>query len=103
MISKYLEGKIELRQAEEYEISSEMIELEYYLIESEVERYENCLGGKVYGIEILKRENKNSIESKLIKNLSHNRENTQTIVGILAKNAVTPTELSFVIDDIIGA
>lgn len=100
MINKYLERRIELKK--EDGLYSDGIELEYYLIESEPKQFESNFGGKVYGIEIVKKANESSIESEIIRNLSYDRQNTKNMVCYLAENIVTPVELSFVLDDLMG-
>ncbi|NLD48574.1 MAG: hypothetical protein GX660_15530 [Clostridiaceae bacterium] len=100
MISKYLERRVELKHEEG--ICNDGIELEYYLIESEPKQFEENFGGKVYGIEIVKKAKESSIESKIIRNLSYDRQNTHNMVCYLAENIVTPVELSFVLDDLMG-
>lgn len=102
MISKYLESKIQVNQDEEMKSFDSGIELEYYLIESESDSYEILSGNYVYGIEVVKRNNEKSMESEIIRNLSYCRESTQSILIMLAKNKVTPTELTFILDDLIG-
>ncbi|MFZ5985918.1 MAG: DUF6514 family protein [Bacillota bacterium] len=102
MISKYLENKIELGQDEGPELLENQIELEYYLIESESEKHENSSGNLVYGIEIVKKQSEKSFESEIVKNLSHDRERAQNLLNMLAKNKVTPMELTFILDDLMG-
>lgn len=104
MIKRYLENKVKLRLDEDSEkFCNNMIELEYYLIESESDGVDDMKNKKVFGIEIVKRENENYTERELIRNFSCCRESTRHLLGKLASNTVTPMGLPFVLDNIIGA
>lgn len=101
MLSKYLESRVEV-DLNEGSMANSKIQLEYYLIESEYgQRYDFC-GDTVYGIEIIKKESDYHAESEIIRNLSSSKENTKGILSILAKNTVTPVELSSVLDDLMA-
>lgn len=99
MISKYLESKVELDLSEG---KDEKIQLEYYLIESDFANSYDYSGDKVYGIEIIKKDSDYHAESEIVRNLSSSKESTKGILNILAKNTVTPVELSFVLDDLMA-
>ena len=101
MLSKYLESKVEVELNNGSTTNTKM-QLEYYLIESEYNHGVDCCGEKLYGIEVVKKDNDQYIESELIKNLSNSREDTKGILNILAKNTVTPIGLSSVIDDLMA-
>jgi hypothetical protein len=101
MLSKYLESSVEL-DLTEGRITNSKIQLEYYLIESEFSQSYDCCGDKVYGIEIVKKESDYHAESEIVRNLSNSKENTKGILSILAKNTVTPLELSSVLDDLMA-
>jgi len=101
MLSKYLESRVEVNLNEE-SLANNRMQLEYYLIESDYSRSYDCCGDKVYGIEIVKKENDYHAESEIIKNLSSNRENTKGILSILAKNTVTPIGLPSILDDLMA-
>ena len=101
MISKYLESKVEVELNEGIKVNGKL-QLEYYLIESEHNQGFDCCGDKVYGIEIVKKDNDYYAESEIIRNLSNSKEDTKGILSILAKNTVTPIGLSSVIDDLMA-
>jgi hypothetical protein len=101
MISKYLESKVEVELNEGIKVNGKL-QLEYYLIESEHNQGFDCCGDKVYGIEIVKKDNDYYAESEIIRNLSNSKEDTKGILSMLAKNTVTPIGLSSVIDDLMA-
>lgn len=78
------------------------IQVEYYLVKSDSEGIYGYLGDKVYGIEISKRERDTYAESEIVKNLYNSREKALNVLRVLADNSVTPTGLSFVLDDIMA-
>lgn len=101
MLNKYLESRVELDLTEGMTTSGK-IQLEYYLIESERGQSYDFYADKVYGIEIVKKGSDNHAESELVRNFSSSKENTMGMLNILAKNTVTPIELSFVLDDLMA-
>ncbi len=101
MLNKYLESRVELDLTEGI-TSNGRIQLEYYLIESESGQSYSFNEDKVYGIEIVKKESDNHAECEIVRNFSSSKENTMGMLNILAKNTVTPIELSFVLDDLMA-
>lgn len=101
MVSKYLESRVEI-ELDEGSNSNGKMQLEYYLIESDHNQGYDCYGDKVYGIEVVKKDSDYYAESELIRNLSNSKEDTRDILNILAKNTVTPVQLSSVIDDLMA-
>ncbi len=101
MLNKYLESRVELDLTEEVATNGK-IQLEYYLIESEGGQSYDFKRDKVYGIEIVKKESDNHAESEIVRDFSSSKENTMGMLNILAKNTVTPIELSFVLDDLMA-
>lgn len=102
MLIKYLENKVELEPIDCLTVAKEPVELEYYLIESEINGEEELDGKTVFGIEIVKRVNDIRVESSIIKDVSCLREDTLRILRIMARNTVTPISLPFIIEDIIN-
>ncbi|MCR4437035.1 MAG: DUF6514 family protein [Clostridiales bacterium] len=102
MICKYLEKKIELLPGEDTKDCANPIELEYYLLESEENELNHVSGNKIYGIEIVKKVSEWELECETIKNYSIYKDNTREILNKLANNAVTPIELQFILDDLLG-
>ncbi len=101
MINKYLERKVEMLPEETTGTASDF-ELEYYLLESEVNELAELAGKTVYGIEIVKRNGNGSLESELIRNFSCCMENTRDLLTKLAEHTVTPVGLHFILDDMMG-
>lgn len=102
MISKYLEKKIELSSDNNLLENNCPFELEYYLVESEINDAEDFQAGTAYGIEIVKKMGSVEVEHGLVRNFSFCRENARQILDILASNSVTPVSLPFILDDILG-
>lgn len=102
MISKFLERKIELVPDENEKNLFYPINLEYYLVESDMPGTEDLDVEKVYGIEIVKKAEGKNTEVGLVKNFSCCRESTREVLMKLADNTVTPVGLPFILDDMIG-
>lgn len=96
MSNKYLERKVKLQKE-----NAKQMELEYYLLESNVDSDNDMSFKKVYGIEIVKRDNK-KFEMKAVQTFSHCREKTINVLSKLANNTVTPLDLPFILDDILA-
>lgn len=101
MINRYLQKKVELESVDNVIGFKGAIELEYYLIESEIKDHDELSGKKAFGVEIV-RKIENEVETKTINNLYCCKESTINLLNTLAKNTVTPIGLPFIIDDIIG-
>lgn len=102
MIEKYLEKKVELGFVETLKGCKNPIELEYYLLESNINDIDELKGKKVYGVEIIKKVNDIRVENNSVQNLFCCKESTKYILNKLANNTVTPVGLPFILDDIIG-
>ena len=80
--------------------------LEYYIVEGVVQ--EDCEGynGKIYGIEILKKEtdrkNTTFMENILVKDISCSKSYVEEVANILARHTVTPITIKEILGDIIG-
>jgi hypothetical protein len=102
MIKRKLEKEVEV-MADGYQNLSEFpIKLEYYLLESETDEFDDLKGKKIFGIEVVKKMQGLEDEVKSYKDLSCCEENAQYILNKLAINSVTPLGLPYVLDDIIG-
>lgn len=78
--------------------NEEKIELEYYETRNLTDKNE-----AKYGIEIIKRKNKNekfNIESKIINNISNKENEINRLLEILMINKVTPISVDDIISDI---
>ncbi|MDP4094631.1 MAG: DUF6514 family protein [Bacillota bacterium] len=102
MLCKYLEKTVRLLPDENEKEFGNMIELDYYLMESNSALNNESTEEKVYGIEIVKKENSKPVENDSIRDISIYRDNTRYILDKLADNIVTPMELKYILDDIIG-
>ena len=103
MISRYFQKKIELDSIDNELRFKSPIELEYYLLESEINDCQELFGKKAYGVEIVKKINDQHFETESVRNLSCSKKSAQTILDKLAINGVTPVGLLFVIDDILAS
>ena len=102
MYNRYLEKKLEFTTDEAILGRKIPIELEYYLIESNINDYNYDLGEKEYGIEIVKKIDDSKFESEMLKAISPCIEDTRKLLNKLANNTVTPIEMPFVMDDILA-
>lgn len=82
--------------------SDQAIELEYYITVSPPERYHVNEEAEIYGMMVVKKVEEGIIEEEFIRNYSSSREETVNIVKKLAANKVTPLELPYIIDDLLG-
>ncbi len=102
MVSKYLEKRVELLPDSSLNEFEKPFILEYFLLESEENDYEELKGEKVYGIEIIKFISDTEVERSTVTNLSYNKEFAGNILNKLVYNTVTPVSVPFILDDIIG-
>ncbi|MCX7843255.1 MAG: DUF6514 family protein [Clostridia bacterium] len=103
MINKVLEKKINVVANRDSIYESEIsMELEYYLVESEMDKFDELTGKKVYGIEVVKKTDGGITESETVKNFSCCIDSTKSVLAMLADHTVTPVGLAFVLDDILG-
>jgi len=77
-------------------------DLEYYLVESEMELDDPEHVRKVYGIEIVKRMDDGSVENGRFEGIYADKGRTRELIGILASNTVTPVTLPYILDDLLG-
>ena len=101
MLSRFLEKKVEIEVRETPGKPGNMLELEYYLVESEPENENHVTGDWNYGIEIIKKQGGAKIESMFYRDMFPGREETRKLVGLLAKNTVTPVSLPYIMDDML--
>jgi|LSQX01.2.fsa_nt_gb hypothetical protein len=78
------------------------LELEYYLLISETDDYEDAGLQKTYGVEVVKKINDLFLDSKVFQNVFLDRERVKDIIRTLANNAVTPVTLPYILDDLLG-
>lgn len=102
MMNKKLGKRIEFIPDEDAIESQNRLQLEYYLLESDDNSYYELNGNKFYGIEVAKAVGNNCYEIEQVKNFSCCKESTVDLIEKLARNSVTPVELPFVLDDMLG-
>lgn len=102
MINKYLEKRVTIIFNEEFLETKKLMELEYYLTESDNKEIEDVDHEKLYGIEIVKIVDDVKMENKLVKNLFCCKEETQKVLKKLVDNTVTPMGMLYVLDDMLG-
>jgi len=101
MANRFLEKCINVRNESENHEPKSKFELEYYLIENELD--DNGAIQKVYGIEIVKRMYDGSIENMRYEDIYTNKQKVHELIDVLAANIVTPLSLPYILDDLLGA
>lgn len=106
MINRIPKEKAELRYNCQASKQENVIYLEYYLIESEIEDIDELKGTRTYGIEIVKKTDRviseTALESAAVKNVSTSKNKTEKIIELLSSNYVTPVSLDYILEDIVG-
>ncbi|NSW89983.1 MAG: hypothetical protein HPY74_04730 [Firmicutes bacterium] len=103
MVNKYFKKRMNVSMKDYLPDFKGPISLEYYLLECE--DYENTYEfGPIigYGVEVVKVFKNEPVESKSFKNITHCKDTAVNIIDVLAENTVTPIELPYVLDNIIG-
>ena len=98
MITKHLVKKLKLTD-EDFANPVSSVELEYYLIESEVDYIPELADKKVYGVSVVKKLGETCLEEEIIKNYSSCIQSTKHILQKLHDNLVTPVSLQYVLED----
>ena len=78
------------------------MELEYYLLESEINESETEETRNAYGIEIVKKSEDDTVEVQRYDDVCFTKEKTIGLIELLAKNAVTPVTFPYILDDLLG-
>lgn len=102
MISKHLERTVEILPDENLNGVQEKIELEYYLVESEINEMEDLKSKVAYGIEIVKKPSGGTAEKQTVKNIFCCKDSVKQLLDKFANNTVTPISLFYILDDTIG-
>jgi len=100
MITKYLIKQVDITP--DPDSDAKPFKLEYYLLEGEVNYIAELIGKKVYGIGIIQKNSPSLMNEERVLNFSCCRETTEEIIQKLIKNTVTPTELPYILDDMLG-
>ena len=102
MLSKFLEKSVEIEDEGTYQRAGNMLELEYYLLESEYAETDDGEIHKTYGVEIVKKHHGILNERRHFENIYNTREKMKILVAMLAENTVTPSTLPYILDDLLG-
>lgn len=102
MIFRFFEKHVEVERSEFNWNSNDRIELDYYLLESEFDDADVQGAHRGYGVEIIMKQNGIEEEQKQYRNIYTNRDSAKQLIGLLADQTVTPSSLSYVLDDLIG-
>ncbi|QUH28321.1 DUF6514 family protein [Vallitalea guaymasensis] len=92
-MKKYLEGTRQVITE-----NNLIINLEYYLVESTY--YEKDETKVAYGVEILKRDNFNYLESDIVSKVTDSKDKIINIINKLIANIVTPVGMVCVVDEL---
>ncbi|MCT4686527.1 DUF6514 family protein [Vallitalea sp.] len=92
-MKKYLKGTRQVITE-----NNRIINLEYYLVESTY--YEKDKAKIAYGIEILKRDNCNHLESDIVSKVTDSKDKIINIINKLIANIVTPVGIVCAIDEL---
>lgn len=102
MVSKFLEKRVEIELEQFSTKPASLLELEYYLVETEVNSSEEKEAHLTYGVEIVKRHQGILNEKMKYSDLFQSKERTQNLINLLVRNTVTPIALPYVLDDFLG-
>lgn len=103
MANRFLEKCISVENETPYHDQENKFELEYYLLESEMDDPDQGTIQTAYGVEIVKRMGDGSAENKRYEKIYTNRQKVLDLIGLLAANTVTPLSLPYILDDLLGA
>ncbi|WP_113671929.1 DUF6514 family protein [Vallitalea guaymasensis] len=92
-MKKYLEGTRQVITE-----NNLIINLEYYLVESTY--YEKDETKVAYGVEILKRDNFNYLESDIVSKVTDSKDKIINIINKLIANIVTPVGMVCAVDEL---
>ncbi len=99
MTDMHLENTLLLEQCEETGTFYPM-ELQYYVLESEITMEEELKGTKTYGVGIVKKTQDKCSEARFVEDFSSNLAGTKEVLNLLVRNSVTPISLYDVLEDI---
>lgn len=102
MVYKFFEKHVKIEENDSGRKPGNLMELDYYLLESEFGGADNQEICKAYGIEIVKRHNGGTVERKQFENIFPCKEKTKNLIKLLAEQTVTPLSLPYVLDDLLG-
>ncbi len=103
MSSRFFEKSVQVDKGIQGCEQDNRFEIEYYLLESEMNDSDQGVLQKTYGIEITKKMNDGFTENKRIEGIYTSKRKVQELISLLAANSVTPLSLPYILDDILGA
>jgi len=103
---KILKKTVEIESNDTKNFKEKHLVLEYYLTENELDK-ESFARENVYGVEIIKKIKNGDgyipeAESEYVVNISNNKNNVEDVLNKMINNTVTPVELLYVLDNILG-
>ena len=102
MINKFLEKKVQVVFDGYDREKTNVIELEYYLLETDSAEDDGNEDQKMYGVEIIEKRQGIPNETKQFNNIFTTRLKTRNLIELLAENTVTPLSLPYILDDMLG-
>lgn len=102
MICKFFEKHVVVEGTERGQKIMNNMELDYYLLESEYDDTDLQEIQKAYGVEIIKKQIGRPDERKQYKNIFPSRDKAKSLIELLAEQTVTPSTLSYILDDLLG-
>lgn len=104
MICKFFEKHVVVEGSEHGQKIKNEMELDYYLLESGSEDVDADKQEiqKAYGVEIIKKQIGRPDERKQYKNIFPSRDKAKNLIELLAEQTVTPSTLSYILDDLLG-
>lgn len=102
MMCKFFEKHVVVEGSEQGQKIKNEMELNYYLLESGFDDTDSQETQKAYGIEIIKKQIGRPDEKKQYENIFPSRDKAKSLIELLAEQTVTPSTLSYILDDILG-
>lgn len=100
MVKKHLKRKLVLENTERENLYDFFCELKYYMLESNATDGFVSEEGKIYGIGVSRKIDKDSSEEKYIRAYSNDKTKTANMIEFLADHEVTPVSLEYILADI---
>lgn len=102
MICKFFEKHVVVEGSEYGQKIMNKMELDYYLLESGYDDTDMQEIQKAFGVEIIKKQIDRPDERKQYENIFTNRDKAKNLIELLAEQTVTPSTLSYILDDLLG-
>lgn len=102
MMCKFFEKHVVVEEHECDQRTRNNMELEYYLLESGYDNIDTHETQKAYGVEIVKKQIGQPDEKKQYVDIFPSRDRAKDLIELLSEQIVTPSTLSYILDDILG-